>query len=74
MQKLVSICLYSASYYPIDPKTDGLDFDLKHVHGKVETHLEDLLADGWTIKQLSAMGGAGGGSDGMGWIVALLEK
>ena len=38
----------------------------------VKEHLSELLEQGWTIKEIQTIGGAGGGLSG--WIVAVLEK
>lgn len=62
MQKLVTIYLDNT-------------FDHNQVSGKVDEHLEHYLADGWTVKVLSAM--SGGAADNMtscGWVTVLLEN
>lgn len=38
----------------------------------VTEHLNDYLKDGWEVKSLATLGGAGGRLSG--WIVALLQK
>jgi hypothetical protein len=46
-------------------------------HGIVQEHLENYLAEGWSIKSLAAAGGGGGadtGHMGCGWVVIVLEK
>ena len=38
----------------------------------VKDHLTEYLDDGWTVKDLRTLGGAGGCLSG--WVVAVLEK
>jgi hypothetical protein len=44
------------------------------VHGEVEDHLPDLLADGWRVVSMSPVGTGGGDSRTSGWLAVLLEK
>jgi len=70
MQKLVTIYLDNSAYargkMPVGSFGDK--------HALVEEHLQQYLAEGWTIRSVS---GFGGGSDGLsvrGWVIVLLEK
>ena len=38
----------------------------------VSEHLEDYLKEGWTVKDVKTMGGAGGRMSG--WVIVVLEK
>lgn len=66
-QKLVTMFLHDVQSEKGaygDPKTNRL-------FGVTE-HLQEYLDDGWTIKDVKTLGGAGGCLSG--WIVVLLEK
>jgi len=65
MQKLVTVYL-----------RDVNDAGTCHIDGKVQEHLQDLLAEGWRIKQLTTLSGNRGGETEVstGWIVLLLER
>jgi hypothetical protein len=70
MQKLVTIYLDNDAY----GKGKMIVTSYAEVHGIVEEHLQNYLADGWSIKSIS---GFGGNSDGLcvrGWAIVVLEK
>ncbi len=67
-QRLVTVFLHDA----FDPRKGGYgDPEASPLFGVAE-HLAGDLADGWRVKELATIGGAGGKLSG--WIVALLEK
>ena len=43
-------------------------------HGLVEEHLAPLLAEGWRIKSLAALGGNSDSITVRGWLAVALEK
>ena len=70
MEKLVTIYLDNSGYKP-GKLVVGSYGDL---HGQVEEHLQNYLADGWTITSVT---GFGGNSDGLavrGWLAVVLKK
>ena len=70
MQKLVTIYLDNGAY----ARGKMLVTSYDDMHGVVEEHLMNYLADGWTIKQLTALGGNSDGLSVRGWIAVVLEK
>ena len=60
LQKLVTIYISTAAKNP--------------KHRQVEEYLEEYFAEGWKIKQMTALGGSNGGGGMEGWIAVLLEK
>ncbi len=70
MQKLVTIYLDNSAY----AKGKVLVGNFGDKHGLVEEHLQQYLADGWTIVSVS---GIGGGSESLavrGWVIVTLKK
>ena len=68
MQKLVTIAFNA---------WDGLAFGKapkKMVHGEIDEHLQDLLADGWRVISMAPVGTSGGDGRTSGWLAVLLEK
>jgi hypothetical protein len=66
MQKLVTIYLDRESYRIPGQRSP------EQSHGSMQEHLENYLAEGWSITSIA---GAGGGTKaGCGWIVVVLEK
>jgi hypothetical protein len=43
-----------------------------NVHFGVQEHLAEYLEQGWSVKELTVLGGAGGCLSG--WVVVLLDK
>jgi hypothetical protein len=70
MQKLVTIYLDNGGY----AKGKFLVGGLADKHGLVEEHLQQYLADGWTIMQVHGFGGAAESPLARGWITVVLEK
>lgn len=70
MQKLVTIYLDREGYRMSGRRSPSQS------HGTVQEHLENYLAEGWSIKSIAGAGGGGAGSTevGCGWVVVLLEK
>ena len=70
MQKLVTIYLDNGAY----GKGKMIVTSYAEMHGLLEEHLQNYLAEGWAIKSVT---GFGGNSDGMsvrGWAIVALEK
>ena len=70
MQKLVTIYLDNGAY----AQGKMIVTSYHDRHGLAEEHLANYLADGWTIKQLTALGGNSDALSVRGWIGAVLEK
>jgi len=70
MQKLVTIYLDNSAY----GKGKMIVTHYADMHGMVEEHLANELADGWSIKLLQAFGGNSDGLAVRGWIAAVLER
>lgn len=67
-QRLVTIFVHDR----FDPKKGGYgDPEASPLFGLAD-HLTDELADGWTIREVRTLGGAGGCLSG--WIVVVLER
>ena len=70
MQKLVTIYLDNGAY----ARGKMLVTSYHDMHGLVEEHLANYLADDWSVKSLTAFGGNSDGLAVRGWIAAVLEK
>lgn len=70
MQKLVTIYLDNDAY----SKGQMIVTSYAQMHGLVEEHLGNYLAEGWSIKQLQAFGGNSESLTVRGWLAAVLEK
>lgn len=70
MQKLVTIYLDNSAY----GKGKMLVTSYSEVHGLVEEHLQNYLAEGWTIKSISGFGGNSDSLSVRGWAIVVLEK
>ncbi len=70
MQKLVTIYLDNGAY------ANGrmIVTSYAEMHGRAEEHLANYLADGWSIKTLTALGGNSESLTVRGWLAAVLEK
>ena len=75
MQKLVTIYLDREGYRISGRRSPSQS------HGIVQEHLENYVAEGWSIKSIAGAGGGGAGGGGAasaelgcGWVVVLLEK
>ena len=69
-QKLLSIYLDNVAY----AKGKTLVGSFADKHGMIEEHLAPLLAEGWRVASLQAMGGGSESLAVRGWIVVLLER
>lgn len=67
-QKLVTVFLHDK----FDATKGGYGDPASSPLFGVAEHLEDLLKEGWRVKDLHTLGGAGGCLSG--WVVALLER
>ena len=70
MQKLVTIYLDNSAY----GKGKMLVTTYAEMHGLVEEHLQNYLAEGWSIKSLCGFGGNSDGLSVRGWVIVVLEK
>jgi hypothetical protein len=70
MQKLVTIYLDNGAY----GRGKMLVTSYDDMHGMVEEHLAKYLADGWSIKTLTALGGNSDALSVRGWVAVVLEK
>ena len=43
-------------------------------HGLIEEHLASYLAEGWTIRSFTGLGGSGEAITARGWLAVLLER
>jgi hypothetical protein len=74
MQKLITIYLDREGYRIRGERSPGQG------HGIVQEHLENYLAEGWSIRSIAGTGGAGAGTSagttevGCGWVIVILEK
>lgn len=70
MQKLVTIYLDNTAY----ARGQMIVTSYADKHGLIEEHLGHYLAEGWSIKTLTALGGNSDGLSVRGWIAVVLEK
>ena len=70
MQKLVTIYLDNNAY----GKGKMLVTSYADMHGLVEEHLQNYLAEGWTIKSVTGFGGNSDSLSVRGWAVVVLER
>jgi hypothetical protein len=70
MQKLVTIYLDNGAY----ARGKMLVTSYHDMHGLVEEHLTNFLAEGWSIKTLTAFGGNSEALSVRGWLAVVLEK
>lgn len=70
MQKLVTIYLDNMAY----GKGKLVVGSFADKHGLVEGHLRDDLAQGWTVREVTAVGGAADSLAVRGWLAVVLEK
>ena len=70
MQKLVTIYLDNNAY----GKGKMLVTSYADMHGVVEEHLQNYLAEGWSIKSVAAFGGNSEALSVRGWVIVVLEK
>ncbi len=70
MQKLVTVYLDNSAY--AQGKLMVGSFADKH--GLVEEHLQQYLADGWSIAQVHGFGGNSESLMVRGWITVVIEK
>jgi hypothetical protein len=68
MQKFVTVYVHSKAYAPWPFDNYG------RAHGKVEEHLAEYLSDGWTIRQITGLGGMNRFFIASGWFGVVLEK
>jgi hypothetical protein len=70
MQKLVTVYLDNGAY----GQGKMIVTSYADMHALVEEHLANYLADGWSIKMLTAFGGNSDGMAVRGWLAAVLER
>lgn len=70
MQKLVTIYLDNSAY----GKGKMIVTSYADMHGVVEEHLQNYLAEGWSIKSVNGFGGNSESLSVRGWAIVVLEK
>jgi hypothetical protein len=70
MQKLVTVYLENGAY----AKGRMIVTGYADMHGLAEEHLANYLAEGWSIKTLTALGGNSESLTVRGWLAVVLEK
>jgi hypothetical protein len=70
MEKLLTIYLDNSAY----GKGKVLVSSFADKHGHVQEHLGEYLEQGWRVKHIAALGGAGDAIYARGWLAVALEK